>query len=239
MRKHRWCLLGSDSLLGMAKPHGGGSVGQGARVWAGQLEVPCREKGATGQMCPRGTPGCLGGVTTGHRQLQLWGGEKDHPFVSLQPAYNSMHPFTTTTLTAHLQPNSLPTHARKPSAHPSTPMTPPIHPRTLTSPHPSPPTALHLVHAHLQPAVPQISTSIHPQYSPKEQLTNKPTAPPILQQDTHTLHSSPQMHPHSSHPPFTPPVTPPPTYSLCQPNTIPPSHPLCPPTSTPTCKAPP
>lgn len=78
-----------------AKPHGGDSVGQGAGGRAEQLEMPRREEGVTGWRCPVGTPGCLGEVTAGHRQLWLWGREKDHliyVFVSLQPEQPTTQP---------------------------------------------------------------------------------------------------------------------------------------------------
>lgn len=144
------------------------------------------------------------------------GREKDHliyTFVSLQrnPSIHICDPYSP----AHLQPNSLSTHACNPTAHPSTPMTLPIHSPTPTSLHPSPPTALQLIPPHLQPANPHISTSTHPYYNPKDQptynptarlstlttqRTNNPTAPPSLQPDPSTLHSTPQTHPPSSKP---------------------------------------
>lgn len=63
-------------------------------------------------MCPGGTSGCLGNVTTGHRELQLWGRKKEHliyMFVSLQAAILQLDPSTHTCdpySPVHLQPTA-------------------------------------------------------------------------------------------------------------------------------------
>lgn len=87
--------------LGTTKLHRGGSVGQGAGGQVEQLEMPLREEGATGQMCPGGTPGCLG------EEMSLLGaqtapalGERGPSDLSVcqptdrQPTTHPIHPHT-------------------------------------------------------------------------------------------------------------------------------------------------
>lgn len=128
MCKCSWCPPGRDSLPGH-KPHEGGSVGQGAGGRAEQLEMPRREEGATGQMCPGGISGCLGEerslLGTGSSSF----GEERRTIQSTclspysQPACNSSCPSTPVTLTA--QP------IYNPTAYPPMPtILQPTHPHT-------------------------------------------------------------------------------------------------------------